>query len=67
MGNSSIKEKDVKGRSQLPRSTAEKQAYQNITRSTQNPEDGLPGSWQHSRLITEAIEQEVGPLVQFDD
>lgn len=45
----------------------EKQAYQNTTRSTQNPEDGLPGSPQLSLLITEVIEQEVGPLVQFDD
>lgn len=45
----------------------EKQAYRNTTRSTQNPEDGLPGSPQLSMLITEVIEQEVGPLVQFDD
>lgn len=45
----------------------EKQAYQNTTRCTQKPEDGLPGSPQLSLLITEVIEQEVGPLVQFDD
>lgn len=35
--------------------------------STHNPEDGLPGSPQLSLLITEVIEQEAGPLVQFDD
>lgn len=45
----------------------EKQAYQNITRSTQDPDDGLPGSSQLSFLVTEVIEEEVGPLVQFDD
>lgn len=45
----------------------EKQAYQNTTRSTHNPEDGLPGSPELSLLITEVIEREVGPLVQFDD
>ncbi len=45
----------------------EKQAYQNKTDSAQNAEDGLPGSPQLSLLMTEMIEQEVGPLVQFDD
>lgn len=45
----------------------EKQAYQNTTRTALDPDDGLPGSSQLSQLITEAIEQEVGPLVQFDD
>lgn len=45
----------------------ETQAYQNTTCSTQNPEDRLPGSPQLLLLITEVIEQEVGPLVQFDD
>lgn len=45
----------------------EKQSYQNTTRTALDPDDGLPGSSQLSQLITEAIEQEVGPLVQFDD
>lgn len=44
-----------------------KQAYQNTTRSTPNPEDGLPGNPELSLLIIEAIEQEVSPLVQFGD
>lgn len=45
----------------------EKQAYQNVTCSTQDPDDRLAGSSQLSFLVTEVIEEEVGPLVQFDD
>lgn len=65
--SSSMKEKDVITGSQLSFSTPEKQAYQNTTRPALDPDDGLPGSSRLSQLITEAIEQEVGPLVQFDD
>lgn len=38
-----------------------------ITPSTQNTDDGLPGSSRLSLLITKVIEQEVGPLVLPDD
>lgn len=41
--------------------------YQNITPSAQNTGDGLRGSSRLSLLITEAIQQEVGPLVLPDD